>query len=234
MSNAQRKETVAAQSTPQLPQKESMHGNGDKVRRNLKEYIRQPEFKALLEQLRFRQKAANVKTVAVLNGDAGDGKTSLVAALALGYANLFGEKVLVVDADYRRQGGAFTPEAALGMVDGPRVAGGVVRTLSEKVDVLCLRELTNHRGREAETEFARSGEILKENYGTVFVDSCCLFKCGTYDGCPGASARRGDGGAILIVSQKDQTLEWMKEAGERLQNCGFKVIGIVANEGGMG
>src|SRR5262249_44057334 len=67
------------------------------AREVLSDYIRDPRFKRLFDQVASAQARGCLKSLAVLSGYPGEGKTFLVSVLALGYATFLRRRVLILD-----------------------------------------------------------------------------------------------------------------------------------------
>ncbi len=65
---------------------------------NLRRFIHYAEFKRIFNTVEFALKKENFQSLAILSIKPEEGKTFMAAALALGFAELIGKKVLLVDA----------------------------------------------------------------------------------------------------------------------------------------
>jgi Mrp family chromosome partitioning ATPase len=195
------------------------------------DYIRNGDFKRLLGRIRSTIDAEHARSVAVLSNHEGEGKTFLVAAIALGYAILLQKRVLIVNtvlgsgADSLSLQSLYESELQYAPVNG-------VARWNRMIDLMSPQE-QEHKKSQFDTVDFMVGQFLltfKDQYDLILIDTCALKSAESSMMDPIVIAGQADA-SIFITSNRSLAREAVKELKTLLEQWQVKVIGSVHNEG---
>ncbi len=188
-------------------------------------------YRSLRTALNVIKEDARAKTVLVTSPEAGDGKTTTIANLAVALAQS-GQRVLLIDADLRRPTvhTLFRTAADVGLVD---VLAGEVDGLNAVRDTFVdnLRVLPAGRPPINPAELLASPRLpqlfraMRDEFDLVLIDSPPLLAVSD----PSAIARQTDG-VLLVVRLGKTSLITARRARDLIQTHGLTVLGMVAND----
>jgi capsular exopolysaccharide synthesis family protein len=187
-------------------------------------------FRGLRTTLMFKANAAQAKVIAITSSSSGDGKSTVVANLAMSLAQA-GRRVLLVGADMRRPTVAktFGIESQVGLADllqgTATLFEAIVTSENPKLDVLVAGKLpANPAELLASRVFKSLIEDAKTDYDLVLID--CPPVLAVADPCVIASCVDG---VVVVIRVNPQSRVELRRTMELLAEVHSKVLGTVVN-----
>ena len=187
-------------------------------------------YRAIRTAMYFNARGRQHQVVQVTSPQAGDGKSTLAANLAVSIAQS-GRRVLLIDADFRRPTvhklfGLSNSEGSTSVLTGTaELADAVQSSGIDNLDILtCGPQPANPAELAISGELRDLLEVLKSKYEFVIVDSPPLLAVTD----PSGIAARVDG-VLLTMRLGKTTRGQLKQAYELLQSVEANVTGLVVN-----
>lgn len=187
-------------------------------------------YRAVRTALNFGTRGEGHKVIQITSPDPGDGKTTLVANLAVSIAQS-GKRVLLIDADFRRPRvhRAFGTEHEMGLSSVIRGEGdlpdAIQPTEMENLFVLpCGPRPSNPSELLGQPQFKELLDVVREQYDLVLVDTPPVLAVTD----PSVVAPRVDG-LLLLIRITKHVRPHSRRAIEILESLGANVMGIVVN-----
>jgi hypothetical protein len=210
------------------------------VLERIREFSRFTETRQILDRILRAQAQAQgqPRAIAILSESAGEGKTLLAAALAVGYSDLGRTRALVIDAatpGLRESESSLRLDRALEADELSGPGSPIRRTLSVQVDLLSLAEWTeNSPGGLPETRVSEIVSSLAPVYGLILFDTTALGSKNRDRLDPLAVARRCDSSIIVIsrvILSQSTYGDGLHAIQDRLRRERLPLLGVVHNEG---
>jgi len=214
---------------PQTADKQKSMANQNETMTLLIDYIRNPQFKRLLNQIVTAQHNRQCKSVAVLSLFPGEGRTFLVSALALGFARFLNSRVLVMDMVKQANQRSLFFDRILGEQDSEKLHGKGLKQpgVIDLVTSFNLEKDTN----DSNDFIIRSYlDSIAEDYDLILMDTCAIRGAGKDNVDPLIIARQTDS-AILLTSKKSLNHEHLTELKRDLSRFKIDPLGTVHNQG---
>ncbi len=207
------------------------------VQAQLLEYIRRTEFKRLLQQFSARVRETQTRSIAVLSLFPSDGKSFLVSTLALGYAQFFRAKVLIVDSVQQTQNSAVYFQGVLQGSDSSSKKGknAQVSNPSHGVVELLSTESLFPGDNYDTADFQIGAHItsLRDQYDLILLDTCSIAGADTRNLDPLILARNVDA-ALVLTSKRSLNSHSMGRLGQLVEEFQIPILGTVHNSWGSG
>lgn len=218
------------------------------------DYIRDPEFKRLLNQIVVAQERKKFKSIAVLSQLPEEGKTFMISVLALGYATYLRKRVLIMDTVSQTQNESFYVGRVLDREQdkkghGKNAYGGIIDLITTVnlqqrtalpfgaskhptlriVDPPALYEET--RGYDS-TDFQVGPfmDTMAPNYDLVLLDTCSLTANDKTKLDPVILARQSHA-ALLITSERSLYRESLLRVRDDCSRYNINLLGSIHNPG---
>ena len=195
-------------------------------------------FRTLRTNLQYLNKKDGAQTMVITSTVQGEGKSFVTANLAVTFAQA-GKKVVIVDSDMRRprQHKLFNINMYPGLSN--YLSGVNVYRQSHEVELsecICHSSVTNLSIIPAGNIPPNPSELLQSERLPEFIDSLKrLFDIIIFDGAPcllvtdATLVSRLVDATILVVAQRKTKIDELKEATNRINRVGGKVVGVVLN-----
>ena len=187
-------------------------------------------FRSVRTSVIVQAEAVKAKVIQITSAEPGDGKSTLVANLAIALAQS-GKRVLLVEADMRRPvlGGLFGTRAEIGMSDVLKGDVHFRNIIQQTVfEGLSIALSGNKPGSPAEllasSVLASSIEDVRDEYDLILIDSPPLLAVA--DPC---IIGRSTDGVVMVVRLGKNQYAYIARAQELLQTHSIKLLGVVAN-----
>jgi Mrp family chromosome partitioning ATPase len=193
------------------------------------DYIRNGDFKRLLGSIRSTIDAEQAHSIAILSNHSKEGKTFLVAAMALGYAILLQKRVLIVntvlggDPDSLQLQDIYESELQYAPVNG-------VARWNHMIDLMSPQQ--EHKKSHFDTVDFMVGQFLqpfRDKYDLILIDTCALKQAEGSMMDPIVIAGQADA-SLLVTSKRSLSRESVAETKTLLEQWKVRVIGSVHNE----
>lgn len=194
--------------------------------RILKGYIRQTEFKRMLNRIVTAQSDLGFRSVSVLSPCQGDGKTFFVSALALAYTCYLQSRVLIIETIRQTKNRSLYIDCILGehglnSTDGAGNEPGYI----DLVTTECFE-----KGDFDHADFHIGSYIQRvgERYDLVLVDTCALESAGEELIDPVVVAKHTDT-SIVLSSDNPRKRKHLDASLVKLEKDEVSLLGIVRN-----
>jgi len=192
-------------------------------------------YRAVRTSLYFSSRGQNHKVVQVTSPNAGDGKTTLAANLAVSIANS-GKKVLVMDADFRRPrlDKCLALDGTIGLsaliTEKAELPEAIQETGIENLWAMaCGERPGNPADLLTSPRFAELLDTLREQFDFVIIDTPPLLAVTD----PSTVAARADA-VLLVIRLTKHAREASLRALGMLESLGADVLGVIVNGVGHG
>lgn len=194
--------------------------------------VRFAETKQILDQIVHAQSERKVRSITVLSELPREGRSLFTAALAMSFAQLVRQKVLVVDCHTLRGPYSLSLERLLETDElGEEDRHEKIRnTISPNVSIVRLRDWAEQRDAVPEYEVKSLIDGPGKGFDLIVFDTCAMAAKNRNNLDPVAIARRCDT-AVLVVSARSSSRSTMHEIRERIKKEKLDLLGIVRNEG---
>ena len=189
-------------------------------------------YRMLRTNIEFSNLDQDLKTIVVTSSKQNEGKTTIVANLAVSFAHLENKKVLIIDGDLRNPSihRMFNITNSYGLTD---VLTGKksLETCLQTCELKNLHIMTTGVVPPNPSEMLSSNkmknfiELMKEHYDYIFIDSPPI---GIITDA-GIISTYVDG-TVMVVSSREVDIELAKIAKERIDKVNANIIGAVLNK----
>ena len=202
-------------------------GNFDPV---LHEYIESSGFKRVFNQILSAQLGSGMRTLAVLSQRPREGKTFIVANLALAFASFLNFRVLVVETTGAGES-FFVSAPSQVSSDGAVEFRGEVEPVERagRIDVLTMSALRNGLRDGAEFQIRGALAEFDAHYDVILLDTCALDAPDPQSLEPLVIAHQADA-ALLVSSPFSMDRPWNREQQLSLRSQ-TRLLGVVFNSG---
>jgi Mrp family chromosome partitioning ATPase len=193
------------------------------------DYIRNGEFKRLLGRIRATLEAEQAHSVSILSAQPQEGKTFLVAAIALGYAILLQKRVLIVNTVLGASAQSLSLQDLYDSELKYAPVNGVARW-NRMIDLISPQEQETKKSQFDTVDFM-VGQFLdsfKDKYDLIIVDTCALGAAQSSMMDPIVIAGQTDA-SLFVTSRNSLTRESVAEAKGLLDQWKVKIIGSIHN-----
>jgi Mrp family chromosome partitioning ATPase len=194
------------------------------------DYIRNGEFKRLLGRIRATIEAENAKSVAILSSHPGEGKSFLIASIALGYAILLQKRVLIVNTVLGNRPDSLNLKEVYESELQYAPVNGVARW-NHMIDLISPQDAEQKKSQYDTVDFM-VGQFLnsfKDKYDLILVDTSALKSEQTAMMDPIVIAGQADA-SIFVTSGQSLRRESVAESKALLDQWKVRVIGAIHNE----
>lgn len=199
------------------------------------DYIRFSDFKRLLGNIIATVDKNGIRSLAVLSANPQEGKTFMIAALALGYAVLLQKRVLIVNTVLDVPHGSIRIrklyDEDLLYAAGDTVRGGHV---SRMIDLISPQERDREKAHFDTVDFmiGKFLEGFRNEYDLILVDTCALTVQRNRVMDPVVIAGQTDA-AVLVTSETSLNRESVTAVKGLLDQWKVRVIGAIHNRHGQ-
>jgi Mrp family chromosome partitioning ATPase len=193
-------------------------------------YIRGSEFKRLLGQVTNLVEREQIKTLAILSAYPQEGRTFVVATLALGYAVLLKKRVLIVNTALKLRANSLNIKRLYD--EELRHAPGPKRGQSDRMIDLMSPEMNSREESQADTVDFQIGNYIsafKQNYDLTLIDNCALILKDEKIIDPIVIASQADA-SFLVTSEKSLKRGQLTETKDLLSKWRVRLVGSVYND----
>lgn len=189
-------------------------------------------YRSIRTNIEFANIDEDLKVVMVTSSQQNEGKSTVIANLAVSFANLEDKRVLIIDGDLRnptvhRMFGISNTFGVTDILRGNKdIKDCIVKVDIEGLDILSAGKVPPNPaemlGSKRMKEFINS---IKEDYDYVFIDAPPI---GIVTDA-GIISTYTDG-TILVVASKETDVERVKISKERLERVNAKILGVILNK----
>lgn len=187
-------------------------------------------YRNIRTNIAFGKEHENIKSILVTSYQANEGKTTVVANLAIALGNI-DKKVLVIDADLRNPSihTLLKSKNDVGIVDlfeDNKSISHYINKFNDNIDILTSGKQTNKSSEIISSKFMK--DIItksKENYDYIIVDSHSLSLVSD-----ASVLSTYCDGTILVAGAGEVEIENTKKSKEILNNMGSNILGIILNK----
>ncbi len=196
--------------------------------KSLRSFIQYAEVKSLIDRILLLQETEKFKSVAFLSEYDGEGKTFLIAALALAYSERLNKKVLVIDTSSNNT--ASTPLPAKDLKENYLLAELLEDTT--KVEVMVMRDWAKLRLSPGIDEYQLNALLSEnnQNYSMILVDTSSLSRKNKNNFDPLVIARQCDV-SVLVSGQPRVREQISTDNRKRIHDAGIRLLGLIYNQG---
>jgi hypothetical protein len=221
------------------------------------DYIKNPEFKRLLNKIALAQEVENFKSIAVLSEFSGEGKTFFISVLALGYAAFLKRRVLIMDTISQTRNDSFYISSVLGeesyAIEDTEVSNsgtidlittrnlkkqaqafkqiGFSSNLLENPDSVNGNGMCDYDDELYDTADFQIGPFIHSLYSTydlILLDTCALKEVSKNNLDPIILAHQADTN-VIITTQDSLKKETLYKVHRELSKSNIRVLGTVHN-----
>ena len=211
------------------------------------DYIRDPAFKRLLNQIIISQEEENFKSIAVISEYPGEGKTFFISVLALGLASFLKKRVLIMDTISQTRNESFYISSVLeneqviqdedsddsnrGVID--LITTKNLRRQAQQNKFLDYDSKTQSQDEQDDYDTAdfQIGKFIKSltpSYDIILLDTCSLSEVTKVHLDPIILAHQADA-AILITSKHSIKSDVLTRIKKELKSPNIRLIGTIYN-----
>lgn len=184
------------------------------------EYISRPEFKRILLDIDISLTDRGTKILSVLSMFPREGKTFVIAALAMGSAKLLGKRVLIVDCVSHAKEDSFISTLLSG-VRSEESTG--------LIDVVTAQSLTGVQAKQADFRLRPALATLAASYDRIFIDTGAVHASVEPEIDPVIIARQSEA-TIVVTSPYSLHRTAVMDLREQITASGVPVIGTIYSE----
>ncbi len=211
--------------TPPLSGDKERASYGEYLRTVFSDYVTQSACKRLVQQVVSLQESTKLRTIAVISDQPGEGRSFFSVSLALGYAQLLGKNVLLVDAVHQTFGRALYLDRIL---ENKSIEGGKPRVFGA-IDLVTTKSDSGTRQDNSDFQLVPYINALRDRYDIVVFDTCALSQTSRNNMDPVIIAKQVDG-AILLTTRDSLNKNTVERIKDDCARWGIKLLGTVFNE----
>lgn len=189
-------------------------------------------YRTIRTNIEFSNLDKEIKTIVVTSSQQNEGKSTVIANLAVSFAGMEDKKVLVLEGDLRnptvhRMFNVSNAHGITEILTGQKLFEECVHTTEVKGlhVVTCGKIPPNPSEMLASRKMKTFIESLKDHYDYIFIDAPPI---GIITDA-GIISTYADG-TMLVVASKEVDVEMVKIAKERLEKVNANILGIVLNK----
>lgn len=190
----------------------------------LRNYIRNPRFKRIVNQIATHQAATGTKSISILSYERNEGKSLFCAAIALAYSTFLNSQVLVIDSN--KETSPF-----LDSITGDysnQVSNRENHPEKSFVDLVSAEEIEREYSHNSDFYFAPYIKSVAERYDLILIDTCALTEANEEKIDPMVLASQVDA-VIVVNSVLSSNKKSIEKFAREIKTCGAQLIGTVFN-----